>query len=257
MAIDKFASQLANCSMRWQDAINGRLRKLDSAKTGFKNTSMKPTVFLVDDDRAFLRSTTRLLESEELPVVAYRSGEEFFEKYQAGQPGCLLLDLKMPAMSGLDVLDMMRKLDLVLPTIVMTAFGNAQSAVQAMKLGAFDFVEKPIHNNPELLQLVRRAFTMNRASAKVQKEAHETGQRLKRLTDRERQVLNLVVDGMSTNEIANEFHLSVATVNTHRINILKKMEAGSVRGLISLISRYRFAQQSFADKTRAASNRRP
>ncbi len=211
---------------------------------------MKPTVFLVDDDQAFLRSTIRLLESEELPVVAYRSAEEFFENYVTGQPGCLLLDLMMPAMSGLEALEMIRELDLAVPTIVMTAFGNAQSAVQAMKLGALDFVEKPIHSNPELMELIRRTLTMTRASPKVQQEAQETGRRLKTLTDREREVLNLVADGLSSNEIAHHFKLSVATVNTHRINVMKKMDAGSVRGLISLISRYRYAQQSSAGPTK-------
>ena len=217
---------------------------------------MKPTVFLVDDDLAFLRSTIRLLESQELPVVAYSSGEEFFENYVTGQPGCLLLDLMMPAMSGLEVLDMMRELDLALPTIVMTAFGNAQSAVQAMKLGALDFVEKPIHSNQELMELVRRTLTMTRASPKVQQEAQETGRRLKTLTDREREILAFVADGHSSNEIANELTLALATVNTHRINIMKKMEAGTVRSLISLISRYRYAQQSSTASTRALPSKR-
>lgn len=217
---------------------------------------MKPTVFLVDDDKAFLRSTKRLFESEELPVVAYRSGEEFFENYKTGHPGCLLLDLKMPAMSGLDVLDMMRELDLTLPTIVMTAFGNVQLAVQAIKLGALDFVEKPIHNNLELLDLVRRTLSMDRVSPKIQKEAQETGERLRLLTDREREVLFRVADGLSSSEIANEFEVSLATINTQRINILKKMAVGSVRNLISLISRYRFVHHPPAKKGKTSSTKR-
>lgn len=217
---------------------------------------MKPTIFLVDDDRTFLKSTTRLFESEEMPVKAFRSGEEFFENYRTGNPGCLLLDLKMPVMSGLDVLEMMRELDLTLPTIVMTAFGNVQSAVQAMKLGAFDFVEKPIHNNRELLELVRRTLMMDSVSPKIRQEALETGDRLQTLTDREREITFRVADGFSSNEIANEFGLSLATVNTHRINILKKMAVGSVRNLISLISRYRFAHQLPADSTAATPKRR-
>ena len=213
---------------------------------------MKPTVFLVDDDRAFLRSTTRLFKSEDLPVAAFRSGEAFFESYETGQPGCLLLDLKMPAMSGLEVLDMMRELDLVLPTIVMTAFGNVQLAVQAMKLGALDFVEKPIHNNPELLELVRRTLAMDRVAPKIHEEAQETGERLRVLTDREREILFRVADGLSSSEISSEFELSLATVNSHRVNILRKMDVGSVRNLISLISRYRFAQQSLLPTTKSA-----
>ena len=217
---------------------------------------MTPTVFLVDDDQAFLRSTTRLFESEELPVVSYQSGEEFFENYKTSQPGCLLLDLMMPAMSGLAVLDMMRELNLVLPTIVMTAFGNVQSAVQAMQHGALDFVEKPIHNNPDLLDLVRRTLAMKRVATKIQKEAQETGARLQLLSVREREVLDRVAEGHSSNEIASQIGVSLATVNSHRINILKKMEVGTVRNLISLISRYRFAQNPPAKSLPLASKNR-
>ena len=210
---------------------------------------MKPTVFLVDDDQAFLQSTARLLTSQELPVIAFRSGEEFFENYKTGQPGCLLLDLMMPAMSGLDVLDMMRELDLALPTIVMTAFGNVQSAVQAMRHGALDFVEKPIHNNPDLLDLIRRTLAMERVAPKIRQEAQETGDRLKLLSNREREVLNCIVDGLSSREIAGVLGVGLATVNTHRSNILKKFEVNSARRLISLISRYHFAQQPLASKS--------
>lgn len=221
--------------------------------TRLENSDMKPTVFLVDDDRAFLKSTTRLFESEELPVLAFRSGEEFFENYEAGHPGCLLLDLKMPVMSGLDVLDKMRKLDLALPTIVMTAFGNVQEAVQAIKLGAIDFIEKPIHRNPELLDLVRRTLSKGRASSKIQEEVRETGKRLRLLTSRERKVLFLVADGHSSSEIANKLEVSLATVNSQRVNILKKMASGSVRNLISIISRYRFAHQRPTRKSKTSS----
>ncbi len=207
---------------------------------------MKPTVFLIDDDQAFLRSTARLLTSQELPVIAFPSGEEFFENYKTGQPGCLLLDLMMPAMSGLDVLDMMRELNLALPTIVMTAFGNVQSAVQAMRHGALDFVEKPIHSNPELLELVRRTLAMEQVSPKIRQEAQETGERLRLLSDREREILNRIADGLSSNEIASELRMSLKTVETRRNNILKKMEVISTRSLISRISRYRFAQRPLA-----------
>lgn len=217
---------------------------------------MKPTVFLVDDDRAFLRSTKRLFESEGLPVTAYCSGEDFFEHYKTGHPGCLLLDLKMPAMSGLEVLDAMREFDVSLPTIVMTAFGNVQSAVQAMKLGALDFVEKPIHNNPELLKLVRRTLAIDRVPLKIQLEAQEMGDQLRLLTDREREILFRVADGLSSSEIASEFDLSLATVNTHRLNIMKKLNVGSVKDLISLVSRYRFAHESIVSQAKAAPKKR-
>lgn len=217
---------------------------------------MKPTVFLVDDDRSFLRSTKRLFESEGLPVAAFSSGEEFFENYETGHPGCLLLDLKMRAMSGLEVIGMMRELDVMLPTIVMTAFGNVQAAVQAMKLGALDFVEKPIHNNPELLKLVRRTLAVERVSPKNPQEVEETRDRLRPLTDREREILFRVADGLSSSEIASEFDLSLATVNSHRINIMKKLEVGSVKDLISLVSRYRIARESPAGTSKVAPKKR-
>lgn len=204
---------------------------------------MERTIFLIDDDQAFLRSTTRLLESEDLPVTAFQSGEEFFENYETGHPGCLLLDLMMPGMSGLDVLEMMRELDLTLPTIVMSAFGNVQSAVRAMKLGALDFVEKPIHNNRELLQLMRSTLSAGLPSQKAQQEAQQIGQRLKLLTERELEILEQVIEGLSSPEIASQFDVSLSTVNTHRANIMKKMEVNSAQNLIRAISHYRSAQQ--------------
>ncbi len=106
----------------------------------------------------------------------------------------------------------------------MTAFGNVQLAVQAMKLGTLDFVEKPIHNNPELLELVRRTLAMDRVAPKIQQEAPETGERLRLLTDREREILFRVADGLSSREITSEFELSLATVNSHRVNYPEKDE---------------------------------
>ena len=217
---------------------------------------MKPTVFLVDDDRTFLRSTTRLFESEELPVAAFRSGEEFFENYETGHPGCLLLDLKMPTMNGLEVLDMMRELDVALPTIVMTAFGNVQSAVQAIELCASTSSRSRSTTTQNCWNWSGRMLSIDRVSQKIQQEAQETCHRLGLLTDREREILFHVADGLSSSEIASELNLSLATVNSHRINILKKMEVGSVRKLISLISRYRFVQRPPVNKAKSAVKKR-
>lgn len=217
---------------------------------------MKATVFVVDDDRAFLRSTTRLFESEEFLVEAFRSGRDFLDSYDVGRPGCLLLDLKMPDISGLEVLSRLRDSGVLLPTIVMTAFGSIQSAVQAMKLGALDFVEKPIHSNSDLLKLVRQTLSTDRRGRTALQEIRRTAQQLRTLTDREREILDRVVDGHSSKEIASEFDLSVATVNTHRVHILEKMEVGSVQNLISLISRYRFSQQRPDSAARPATKRR-
>lgn len=200
---------------------------------------MNSKVYLVDDDAQLLQTTGRFLESKSFSVVAFPSGEDFLEQYVPGDPGCLLLDLMMPSMSGLDVLDMMRELKLTLPTIVMTAFGSIPTAVQAIKRGAFDFIEKPIHNNSKLVSLVKHAITESASSLKGQQEAQETSERLLRLTDREREILMALTDGLSSNEIANEFGVSLATVHSHRNNIFKKMEVNSIANLISLMARSR------------------
>ena len=217
---------------------------------------MKPTVFLVDDDPKFLRSTTRLLKSENLPVVAFHSGEEFFENYETGQAGCLLLDLMMPGMTGLDVLRRIRKLNLSLPTIVMTAFGNVPSAVQAMKLGALDFVEKPFHRNTDLKRLIRHALKTPLPSQESLQEIERTGEQLKNLTDREIEVMDRVLDGLSSREIASEFGVTLATVNSQRARIMEKFEVNSSQSLIGLVSRYRYAEQTRAARGPVTKTRR-
>lgn len=217
---------------------------------------MKPTVFLVDDDRKFLRSTARLLKSENLPVAEFHSGEEFFENYETGQPGCLLLDLMMPGMTGLDVLRMIRELDLSLPTIVMTAFGNVPSAVQAMKLGALDFVEKPFHLNADLKRLIRHALKTQQPSQESLLELQRTGEQLQTLTDREVEVLNRVIDGLSSPEIAHEFGISLNTVYSQRARIMAKFEVNSSQSLIGLVSRYRYAEQMRAARGPVTKTRR-
>jgi FixJ family two-component response regulator len=204
---------------------------------------MKPTVFLVDDDPAFLKSTSRLLTSEKLPVEVFESGRAFLRNYKPEQSGCLLLDLMMPDMSGLEVLARMQKRELRLPTIVMTAFGSVQTAVQAMKSGALDFIEKPIHNNQELIRLIRKILATGTDVPKEQQELKETKARLELLTDREREILDFVVSGYSTKEIARELGLGIATVNSHRAHILEKFEVSSVQKLVRMVCQYQFARQ--------------
>ena len=205
---------------------------------------MKPTVYLVDDDARFLRSTTRLLQSDDFLVTAFSSGQEFFENYKPGSPGCLLLDLMMPEMTGIDVLQKMRELNWSLPTIVMTAFGSVMSAVKAMKLGTLDFVEKPIHRNADLKQMIRKILKTRQPSVASQLEILRTGEQLRTLTDREVQVLNRVVDGLSSREIAHEFGVSLATVHSQRASIMAKFEVNSSQSLIGLVSRFRYAERS-------------
>ena len=150
----------------------------------------------------------------------------------------------MRGMSGLEVLQMIRELDLALPTIVMTAFGNVPSAVQAMKLGAIDFVEKPIHRNSDLKRLIRLSLEMQHGSQKEQREIQDTGLKLRSLSEREREVLDRLIDGLSSREIASEFGVALATISSQRQSILEKFEVNTVQSLIGLVSRYRFVMQS-------------
>lgn len=205
---------------------------------------MQPMVFVVDDDSRFLRSTMRLLKSEEMSVLAFNSGQEFLDSYTPGDPGCLLLDLMMPEMSGIEVLEQMRQRNWTLPTIVMTAFGSVVSAVKAMKLGAIDFVEKPIHRNTELLELIRNALKTRQPSVETRQEIERTGELLQTLTDREVEVLNRVIDGLSSREIASELGISLNTVSSQRASIMEKLEVSSSQSLVGLVSRYRFAKRS-------------
>jgi two-component system response regulator FixJ len=149
----------------------------------------------------------------------------------------------MPDMSGLEVLARMQKRELRLPTIVMTAFGSVQTAVQAMKSGALDFIEKPIHNNQELIRLIRKILATGTDVPKEQQELKETKARLELLTDREREILDFVVSGYSTKEIARELGLGIATVNSHRAHILEKFEVSSVQKLVRMVCQYQFARQ--------------
>lgn len=205
---------------------------------------MQPMVFVVDDDSRFLRSTMRLLKSEDLSVLAFNSGQEFLESYTPGDPGCLLLDLMMPEMTGIEVLEQMRQRNWTLPTIVMTAFGSVVSAVKAMKLGAIDFVEKPIHGNTELLEQIRKALKTRQPSIETRLEIKRTGELLRTLTDREVEVLNRVIEGRSSREIATELGVSFNTVLSQRVSIMEKLEVSSSQSLVGLVSRYRFAKRS-------------
>ncbi|MFM9961342.1 MAG: response regulator transcription factor [Planctomycetaceae bacterium] len=204
---------------------------------------MQPMVFVVDDDPKFLRSTMRLLKSEDFSVLGFNSGQDFLENYTPGSPGCLLLDLMMPEMSGIEVIERMRERNWTLPTIVMTAFGTVVSAVNAMKLGALDFVEKPIHGNADLLQLIRTTLKTRQPSMEARLEIQQTGERLKTLTEREVEVLNRVLDGLSSREIATELGVSFNTVLSQRATIMSKLEVSSSQNLVGLVSRYRFAKQ--------------
>ncbi len=214
--------------------------------------SVARTIFIVDDDRDFLNTACRWLKSVDIPVLAFESAADFLSQFQPNQTGCLLLDIVMPKMSGLELLQELNRRHWLLPTIAMTAHKKIPYAVQAMKLGAVDFVEKPFTSKKALVELVTRAMQTANYARKVRVEMVQFGEKLRLLTTREQEVLKMVVDGLSSNEIADSFGSTASTVSNQRASIMAKLSAESVAELVRVTLRYSVATE--LDPTLATSS---
>jgi two-component system, LuxR family, response regulator FixJ len=191
----------------------------------------EPIVFVVDDDRAMRESLRWLLESVGLTVRTYANAADFLREYEPTQPGCLVLDVRMPGMSGLDLqADLVRR-GAGLPTIIVTGHAEVPMAVRAVKAGAVDFIEKPF-SDQLLLDRVRQALEIDRLEREVRRRREEARRRLESLTAREREVLMLVAVGKANKEIAAELGLSPKTVEVHRSHVMSKMSVDSLAELI-------------------------
>jgi two-component system response regulator FixJ len=199
-----------------------------------RRTAPEPTVFVVDDDESFGRSVRWLLESVKLKAVLFASAQEFLRAIRPGQTGCLVTDVRMPGMSGLELQQTIAARDICLPVIVMTAHGDVDMAVRAMKDGAMDFIQKPF-NDQVFLDLVQRAIDDSvRAEADRQRQA-ELRRRLDQLTPRERQVLERIVDGKTNKAIADTLCISEKTVEAHRARVMDKTGAKSLAELMKIV----------------------
>lgn len=187
-----------------------------------------PTVFIVEDDQAVADALTSLFNSIKLPVKHFADAYQFLEHFNPKQKGCLLLDVRMPGMSGFDLQERLKQqYHSCLPIIFITGHGDIAMAVRAMKAGAFDFIVKPF-NNQLLLEQVQKAIALKPHFDKVQ----NIKTKLATLTPREQQILSLIVAGRVNKQIANELAIAVSTVELHRSNIMKKMQAKTVADLI-------------------------
>ncbi len=195
----------------------------------------EPTVFVIDDDKAVRHFLRGLIASVNLRVEAFTSAQEFLAAYRSSSPGCLLLDIRMPGMSGLELQQELSVRGIDLPVIVLTGHGNVQVAVHAMKAGAVDFIEKPF-NNELLLDRVQKAVAKSVDTYEDRIKRDEILNRRKLLTPRERQVLDLVVAGESNKGIARHLHISEKTVEIHRANVMGKMRAKSLADLVKMVS---------------------
>ena len=193
----------------------------------------EPRVHIVDDDEAMRDSLKWLLESRGLKVELYHSAEVFLHALNCGFCGCLVLDVRMPGMNGLDLYEQLRARASTLPVIFITGHGDVPMAVTALKKGAADFIEKPF-NNQDMLGLIESCMKQDRAAAAKRAENASVAQRLDSLTQREREVLGLIVGGKLNKQIANDLGISIKTVEVHRSRVMEKMGASSVAELVQL-----------------------
>jgi len=189
-------------------------------------------VVVIDDDEAVLDSTRVLLESEGFDVETFERASNFLQRFEGRLPGCLVTDVRMPDMDGLELLQALAARGPLPPVIVITGHGEVPMAVQAMKLGARDFLEKPF-DTAELMTSIRAALTGAANSVAVVTDP-EMQQRLARLTPREREVLEQLVIGRSNKAIARQLAISPRTVEIHRARVMEKMCAGSLSQLVRM-----------------------
>ena len=194
------------------------------------------TVFVVDDDASVRRSTERLVRPLGFAIQAFASAREFLDNARVERPACLVLDVQMPGLSGLDLQRELAHRGIEIPIVFLTGHGDIPMTVRAMKAGAVEFLTKPVKSR-DLLTAIRGAIERGRVSHQARREALALRERYERLTPRERQVLPLVVAGLLNKQIAGELLASERTVKFHRAHIMKKMEAESLAGLVRMAER--------------------
>lgn len=194
----------------------------------------EPTVFVVDDDAALLRTLQRILIPAGWPVQTYDSGNAFLDAYDPTQAGCVVLDIRMPYVSGLTVQEALISRSAHIPIIFMTAYGEIPTVVQAMKAGAVDFLEKPF-TSQALLTCVETAIRRDTQLRRERMQRDKIAARLACLTPREREVLDLVVGGYINKEIAAQLGIQPHTVEIHRQQAMKKLGAHSSVDLVRLV----------------------
>lgn len=189
------------------------------------------TVLVVDDDPAMRESLSWLLQSAGLGVQTFESAEHFLDHCHATRPGCLLLDLRLPGKSGLDLQQELAVRGVTVPIIFLTGYAEVPTAVRALKTGAFDFLEKPF-SDEALLACVRRAIELDQSNRQKEEQIHLVNQRLSRLSPREREVMELMIAGKPTKAIAADLTLSPKTVEVHRGRVMRKMEVRALPNLV-------------------------
>ena len=192
-----------------------------------------PTVFIIDDDRGMRQAIQDLVESVGLRAEAFTTGEEFLKKPRTADASCLVLDVRLPQMSGLDFQQRLADLGACIPIIFITAHGDIPMSVRALKSGAVEFLTKPFRDQ-DLLDAVQQALQRDRATREQMAEVNDLRERCHALTAREREVMALVISGMLNKHIGAKIGASEATVKIHRGHVMEKMQAGSLIELVRM-----------------------
>lgn len=200
-----------------------------------------PYVYVVDDDDGVRESLRWLLDSVGHKVKVFRNAREFLDGYDSEQPGCLLLDIRMPLMGGFELQEKLRAENLPLPILFLTGHGSIPMSVRAMRAGAFDFIEKPF-SDQALLERVQEAVNHAAELYRQQRHLQFFNQHLSKLSPREHEVLDLLMDGMSSRQIGEELGISKKTVEVHRSHIREKLGIGSVAELVRMVLKNNGAQ---------------
>lgn len=187
------------------------------------------TIYVIDDDEAIGKSVKWLLESANLNVKIYHSALTFLEEYNVNLRGCLLIDVRMPSMSGLQLQERLISLGNSMPIIMITGHGDIPMAVRALKAGAFDFITKPF-NDQSLLEQIQMALLKEKKSNNVE----EIRKRYKLLSVREREIMDSIIIGKMNKAIAYDLNISIKTVELHRANVMEKMQAGNFAELVKM-----------------------
>jgi two-component system, LuxR family, response regulator FixJ len=193
-----------------------------------------PTVFVVDDDEGVRNSLRLLLKSVGIASRTMGSAKEFLDSYKPNQPGCLVLDVRMPSMSGIELQQQLNLRGAVIPIIFITGHGDVPMAVEAMQQGAFDFLQKPFRDQ-DLIDRIQRALERDSRSRAALGQRARIRERLESLTPRERQVMSLMTRGMPNKVMAAELGVSQRTVEIHRARVMEKSDAASLAQLVRMV----------------------
>ena len=198
-------------------------------------TNHEATVFIVDDDQAVRESLADLMDSVDIKVETFATANDFLSSYSADSIGCLILDIRMPGMSGLELQQELNRREALIPVILITGHGDVPMAVQAMRQGALDFLQKPFRDQ-ELLDRVNHALQSSNHHSDNQQQTQSVKNHIQELTPREHQVMEMIIEGKANKVIALDLGLSQRTIEVHRANVMHKLQARSLADLVRIVT---------------------